>query len=151
MKKTWKQRKSGLIQKTDIFDNAVQNITEYEDEIRGIDLRLKEIREAKRQMLAYAKTKNIYQGYVSSGYSKAYLSEYEEDIGRHKNAKEFFNKHGRLNAAELKDEYNSLIRRRKEVKNELYRSRQKMKELETIKANAEAIIGGENTMISTER
>ena len=111
--------------------------------IREIDHRIAEIRETKNNILSYAKTRDIYRGYVLSGYSKKYLAEHYVEISAHRKAKEYFDGHSKVSSAGLRDEYKQLMQRKKEAKDELFRLNYRIKAMEVIRSNAENIIGAE--------
>ena len=50
-----------------------------------------EIAVLKTQIINYAKTRTVFDGYKASGYSKKYLTEHEADIILHRAAKKTFN------------------------------------------------------------
>ena len=127
----------------DMIEKEKKKAEAMKSDIRRIDHRIAEIHEAKNNILSYAKTRAIYRGYVMSGYSNKYLAEHQEEISAHKKAKDYFDRHGKVSSAGLRDEYKQLMQRKKEAKDELFSLNYRIKALEVIRGNAENIIGAE--------
>lgn len=60
-------------------------------QIKASESRMAEIAVLKTQIINYAKTRTVFNGYKASGYSRKYLAEHESDILLHRAAKKTFN------------------------------------------------------------
>ena len=103
-----------------------------------------EIAVLKTQIINYAKTREVFDGYKSSRYSKKYLAEHEGDIILHRAAKKTFNELGIKKLPTVKSlqaEYAALLSEKKAAYSEYRQARDEMKKLLTYRANAEKILG----------
>ena len=93
----------------------------------------------KKHIINYSKTREIYAGYRRSGYSKKFYEEHREEITIHKAAKEAFAKiDGKIpKIKELNDEYDRVLREKKQTYAEYRQARQEMKDYQTAKYNVD--------------
>ena len=113
-------------------------------QIKAAEKRMAEIAVLRTHILNYRKTRDIYVGYRQSGYSAKYYAAHEAEILLHKAAKKAFDELGvkKLPAkTELDGEYAKLISEKKAAYAEYHRVRNEMKELLTVKANVDLILG----------
>ena len=80
-----------LEQLNDRTSAIVQQTEGLKDSIRADEARLAEIAVLRGHILNYVKTREIYQGYKASGFSKVYFESHRQDLTLHKAAKEAFN------------------------------------------------------------
>ena len=122
---------------------------ELSDKIKSAEARIKEIRELRTQIINYAKTREIFAAYKKSGYSKAFLSEHEQEIIRHKAAKKVFddlNLQKLPTIKSLNDEFTELVRQKKSLYAEYSSARDEMRELLIHKSNVEKIFGADENL-----
>ena len=103
---------------------SAERFHEVSDAIKGKEARLKDITDLKTQIINYVKTREVYQKYRESGYSKKFLEAHREDILLHKAAKEAFDKRGLKKLPKVKDlsvEYGAILAEKRKLYEE-YRS-----------------------------
>ena len=94
----------------------VQQTEGLRDSIRADESRLAEIAVLRGHILNYVKTRDIYQAYKASGYSKAYFESHRQALTLHKAAKEAFNERNLKKLPRIRDlnaEYAQLLERKK--------------------------------------
>ena len=117
---------------------------ELSDKIKSAEMRMKEIGEMKTQIIAYMKTREVYDGYKKSGYSMAYYTEHEGEILLHKAAKKAFDEWNLRKLPTVKSlnaEYMDLVKQKKALYAEYSSVRGEMRELLIHKSNVEKILG----------
>ena len=95
---------------------SVQHLEELKDFIRADEVRLAEIAVLRGHILNYVKTRDIYQGYKASGFSKVYFESHRQALTLHKAAKEAFNERNLKKLPRIRDlnaEYAQLLERKK--------------------------------------
>lgn len=112
---------------------------------KEIEARLSEIKETKKHIINYSKTKDVYVEYRKSGYSKKFFEEHREEITLHKAAKEYFkNIKGPIPMIkELNSEYDSLSKEKKVLYAEYKQAKQDMKDYQTAKYNVDQFLKSE--------
>lgn len=121
---------------------------ELSDKIKSAEARMKEIGEMKTQIIAYMRTREVYDGYRKSGYSRAYYTEHESEILLHKAAKKAFDEWNLRKLPTVKSlnaEYMELVRQKKTLYAEYSAVRSEMRELLIHKSNVERILGIDET------
>lgn len=121
---------------------------ELSDKIKSAESRMKEISEMKTQIIAYMKTREVYDGYKKSGYSRAYYTEHEGEILLHKAARKAFDEWNLRKLPTMKNlnaEYTELVRQKKAMYAEYSSVRSEMRELLIHKSNVEKILGIDET------
>lgn len=114
--------------------------------IKVIEREMDEVNELRKQIINYVKTRDIYVAYRKAGYSKKFLSEHEAEIEIHKAAKRAFDelKLDKLPTIKtLQERYVRLSAERKSAYTAYYQSRNEMRELLTVKANVDQLMGFE--------
>lgn len=127
-------------------DEVASRYNTLSAQIKSAESRMAEIEVLKKQILIYHKTKEVFAGYKSSKYSKKYLAEHEADILLHRAAKKTFNDYGLKKlptVKSLQEEFAKLLTDKKAAYPELKKARDEMKELLTVKANVERMLGGD--------
>ena len=117
---------------------------ELSDKIKSVEMRMKEIGEMKTQIIAYMRTREVYDSYKKSGYSRAYYTEHESEILLHKAAKKAFDEWNLRKLPSVKSlnaEYMELVRQKKALYSEYSSVRSEMRELLIHKSNVEKILG----------
>lgn len=70
----------------DIFVLSVE-ISDMKSEIKNLETSLTELSTLKTQIINYAKTREVFEQYKASGYSKTFIAEHEGEIIFHRAAK----------------------------------------------------------------
>ena len=105
-----------------------------------------EIKILQQHIANYSTTRNVYIGYRKAGYSKKYLAEHEADILLHKAAKKYFDDQGLEKLPtfkSLQSEYSELMAQKKAMYSNYKKAQEKMRELQTAKANVDKILNME--------
>ena len=144
-------REHGLLDLAELQRKTADITAKYHDlseRIKSMETRMKEIGETKTQIIAYMRTREVYDGYKKSGYSRAYYTEHESEILLHKAAKKAFDEWNLRKLPTVKSlnaEYTELVRQKKALYAEYSAVRGEMRELLIHKSNVEKILGiGEN-------
>nr|WP_325221257.1 relaxase/mobilization nuclease domain-containing protein [uncultured Oscillibacter sp.] len=117
---------------------------ELSEKIKAAERRMAEIAVLKTHIINYAKTREIYTAYRKAGYSKAFKAEHESEILLHQAAKKAFDNLGLKKlptVKELQAEYAALLAEKKSAYADYRRARDQMKELLTVKANVDRLMG----------
>ncbi len=117
---------------------------ELKTELKAIEGRLEEIEILKTHILNYIKTNEVWKGYLMSRRSKTYRSKHEGEIILHEASKKAFDELGLKKLPTIKslnEEYSKLLSKKKVVKPEYQKAREKAMELMTYKANVDYILG----------
>ena len=134
--------------------SATARYNELSAQIKAAETRLAEIAILKTQIINYAKTRDTYVAYRKAGYSKKFLSEHESDILLHKAAKKSFDELGVKElptAKSLQAEYAALLTEKKMVYSDYRKARNEMKELLTVKANVDRLLGTDRREAEKEK
>ncbi len=124
--------------------SATTRYNELSAQIKAAEKRLAEIAVLKTQIINYAKTRDTYVAYRKAGYSKKFLAEHESDILLHKAAKKSFDELGVKKLPTVKSlqtEYAALLAKKKAAYADYRKARDEMKELLTVKANVDHLLG----------
>ena len=144
-------REHGLLDLAELQRKTVDVTKKYHElseRIKSAEARMKEIGEMKAQIIAYMRTREVYDGYRKSGYSRAYYAEYESEILLHKAAKKAFDEWNLKKLPTMKSlnaEYMELVRQKKALYAEYSSVRSEMRELLIHKSNVEKILGVDET------
>ena len=114
--------------------------------IRAAESRMAEIAVLKTQIINYVKTRDTYVAYRKAGYSKRFREEHEADILLHQAAKQHFDSLGLKKLPTVKAlnaEYAALMAEKKSSYSSYRQIREEWKELLTVKANIDRILGME--------
>ena len=97
---------------------------------KELEARLGEIAVLKKHIINYSKTREIYAEYRKRGYSKKFFEEHRDEITLHKAAKEEFSQiKGPIpKIRELNEEYERVLREKKQIYAEYRQARQDMKD-----------------------
>ena len=99
--------------------------------------------ELQKQIVNYAKTRAVYVDYRKAGYSKKFRAEHEAEILLHQAAKKYFDSIGitKLPSVKLlREEYASLLEKKRKAYAAYKQARSDMKELHNIKANVDYLL-----------
>lgn len=124
--------------------DASSRFNELSAQIKSAEVRMAEISALRTHIINYAKTRDVYIAYRKSGYSKKFLAEHESEILLHKAAKNHFNEVGISKLPSVKSlntEYSELLSQKRKCYSEYRQARDDMRELLTVKANVDRILG----------
>ena len=140
-------REHGLLDLAELQRKTADITAKYHDlseRIKSMETRIKEIGEMKTQIIAYMRTREVYDNYRKSGYSRVYYAEHESEILLHKAAKKAFDEWNLRKLPTVKSlnvECMELVRQKKALYAEYSAVRNEMRELLIHKSNVEKILG----------
>ena len=140
---------NGLLDLDTLNEQAAAASATYHNlsrQIKSAEQRMTEIKILQQHIANYSKTRNVYVGYRKAGYSKKYLAEHEADILLHKAAKKYFDDQGLKKLPtyqSLQKEYAELMTQKKSMYSDYKKAQEKMRELQTAKANVDRILNME--------
>ncbi len=126
---------------------ATARYNELSGQIKAAEQCLAEIAVLKTHIINYSKTREVYAAYRKAGYSKKFLAEHESEILLHKAAKKAFDDLGVKKlptVRSLQTEYAALLSEKKAAYGDYRKARDEMKELLTVKANVDRLMGYED-------
>ena len=141
----------GLLQYADLSKTTAEASADYNalsEKIKAAEQRMAEIAVLKTHIINYAKTRDVYVAYRKAGYSKKFRAEHESEILLHQAAKKAFEDLGLKKLPTIKmlqAEYADLLSEKKSAYADYRRARDKMKELLTVKANVDRLMGYDKT------
>ena len=125
-------------------DEATARYNALSGQIKAAEQRMAEIAVLKTHIINYAKTRDTYVAYRKAGYSKKFKAEHESDILLHQVAKNFFDGLGLKKLPTVKSlqaEYAALLAEKKSAYADYKKARDEMRELLTVRANVDRIMG----------
>ena len=137
----------GLLDYADLVkraDGASARYNKLSAQIKAAEQRMAEIAVMKTHIINYSKTRDVYVAYRKAGYSKKFKAEHESEILLHQAAKKFFDETGLKKlptVTGLQTEYAALLAEKKSAYAEYRKARDEMKELLTVKANVDRLMG----------
>jgi len=123
--------------------SASASFNELTDTIKACDARIAELTSIRKQILTYAKTKDVYVAYRKSGYSEKFFEEHREAITLHKAAKKFFSEmDGKIpKLKEISAEYDELLAKKKAAYSKYKEAKQERNDFVTAKKNIDTFLG----------
>ena len=137
----------GLLDYADLAakaDEATGRYHELSARIKAAEQRMAEIAVLKTHIINYSKTRDTYVAYRKAGYSKKFKAEHESEILLHQAAKKAFDGLGLKKLPTVKSlqaEYAALLAEKKSAYTDYRRARDEMKELLTVRANVDRLMG----------
>lgn len=125
-------------------DAATARVHEMQVTIRETEKRMAELHALKRHIINYVKTREVYVAYRMAGYSKKFVAEHEQEIRLHQAAKEAFSALGTQKIPKVKEiqaEYDALREKKKQAYAAYHQAQDEMRQLLTVRANVERILG----------
>ena len=125
-------------------DAAIARVHELQVTIRETEKRMAELHTLKGHIINYVKTREVYAAYRMAGYSKKFIAEHEQEIKLHQAAKEAFSTLGTQKIPKVKEiqaEYDTLREKKKQVYAVYHQAQDEMRQLLTVRANVERILG----------
>ncbi len=124
-------------------DAASEKLSTLNGRIREIDAQLTEINELREQIIAYAKTRKIFDEYKASHYSRKFYDAHEGAIEQHRAAKRYFNAHGIEKLPKIKTlnaEFDALVAEKRTAYAEYRAIRDEHRELMVHRHNVEVFL-----------
>ena len=137
----------GLLGYADLAAKAAAATERYNglsEKIKAAEQRMAEIAVLKTHIINYSKTRDVYVAYRKAGYSKKFKAEHESEILLHQAAKKAFDGLGLKKlptVKRLQAEYAALLAEKKSAYADYRRARDEMKELLTVRANVDRLMG----------
>ena len=137
----------GLLDYADLAAKAAAATERYNglsEKIKAAERRMAEIAVLKTHIINYSKTRDVYVAYRKAGYSKKFKAEHESEILLHQAAKKAFDGLGLKKLPTVKSlqaEYAALLAEKKSAYTDYRRARDEMKELLTVRANVDRLMG----------
>ena len=125
-------------------DAATARVHELQVTIRETEKRMAELHALKGHIINYVKTREVYVAYRMAGYSKKFVAEHEQEIKLHQAAKEAFSALGTQKIPKVKEiqaEYDELKEKKKQAYAAYHQAQDEMRQLLTVRANVERILG----------
>ena len=125
-------------------DAAIARVHEMQVTIRETEKRMAELHALKGHIINYVKTREVYAAYRMAGYSKKFVAEHEQEIKLHQAAKEAFSTLGTQKIPKVKEiqaEYDELKEKKKQAYAAYHQAQDEMRQLLTVRANVERILG----------
>ena len=125
-------------------DAATARVHELQVTIRETEKRMAELHALKGHIINYVKTREVYAAYRMAGYSKKFVAEHEQEIKLHQAAKEAFSALGTQKIPKVKAiqaEYDALREKKKQEYAAYHQAQDEMRQLLTVRANVELILG----------
>lgn len=125
-------------------DAAIARVHEMQVTIRETEKRMAELHTLKGHIINYVKTREVYAAYRMVGYSKKFVAEHEQEIKLHQAAKEAFSALGTQKIPKVKviqAEYDALREKKKQAYAAYHQAQDEMRQLLTVRANVERILG----------
>ena len=125
-------------------DAAIARVHELQVTIRETEKRMAELHALKGHIINYVKTREVYVAYRMAGYSKKFVAEHEQEIRLHQAAKEAFSALGKQKIPKVKEfqaEYDALREKKKQEYAAYHQAQDEMRQLLTVRANVERILG----------
>ncbi len=127
-----------LVERKEALSHKEQELSA---KISTAQTRLAEVNILKTHIVNYSKTRDVYEGYRRSGYSKKYLAEHEADIIIHKAAKKTFDELTKIPTVKsLQAEFSTLLSEKKSAYTALKEVRDEQRELTVHKANMDELL-----------
>lgn len=123
-------------------EESARNVQAIQDQLKPIELRLKEISNLQGHIADYAKTKEVFLQYRNTGYSKQFYAQHEKEIEIHRQAKRAFNELSLKKIPTmkmLKQEYAALFADKKRLYKDYRAAKETMKKYVMAKANVDII------------
>lgn len=133
---------------------ATARFNELSGQIKAAEKRLAEIAVLRTHIINYSKTREVYVAYRKAGYSKKFKAEHEAELLLHQAAKKAFDELGVKKlptVRSLQAEYAKLLAEKKEAYGEYRKARDEMKELLTVKANVDRLMGYDEERTEPEK
>lgn len=129
-------------------DAASEKLSTAKERIAVLDARIAEVNELRGQIIAYAKTREVFAEYKASRYSCKFYDAYADEIERHREAKRYFNEHNLTRLPKVKDlnaEFSALVAEKRAAYADYRTLRYEQRELLIHRYNVETFLGEEKS------
>ena len=129
-------------------DFASEKLSAAKERIAALDTRIAEVNALRGQIIAYAKTREIFAEYKSSRYSRKFYDANETEIEQHREAKRYFNEHGIEKLPKVKNlnaEFDKLVAEKRAAYAEYRAIRDEHRDLLIHRHNVETFLGEEKS------
>lgn len=129
-------------------DAASEKLSAAKERIAVLDARIAEVNELRGQIIAYAKTREVFAEYKALRYSRKFYDAHADEIELHREAKRYFNEHGIEKLPKVKDlsaEFSALVAEKREAYAEYRAIRDEHRELLVHRHNVEMFLGEEKS------
>ena len=127
-------------------DDSAKRFNELSEIIKASEKRMDEISELRGHIINYAKTKDVYEEYRKSGYSRKFYAEHENDIVKNKAARErfkAFNGKKIPSIKELNDEFQECLSQKRQAYSEYHDAKEKMQLYKVAKYDIDRILNAD--------
>ncbi len=137
---------NGLLEYAQLEARAAKSTARFNElssSIKKAEARMTEIAALQKQIMGYAKTRDVYAAYRKAGYSRKFYAEHETEILIHKAAKAAFDELGLKKLPTIKSlqaEYAELLAGKKKDYAEYVKAKKDMQEVLTAKANVDRLL-----------
>ena len=132
-------------------DAASEKLSATKYRIAALDARIAEVNALRGQIIAYAKTREVFAEYKASRYSRKFYDAHADEIEQHREAKRYFNEHNLTRLPKVKDlsaEFSALIAEKREAYTDYRAIRDEHRELLIHRHNVETFLGEEKPAAS---
>lgn len=129
-------------------DAVSEKLYAAKERITALDARIAEVNELRGQIIAYAKTREVFAEYKASRYSRKFYDAHEAEIEQHREAKRYFNEHDLTRLPKVKDlsaEFSALVAEKRAAYAEYRAIRDEHRELLIHRENVERFLSGEKS------
>ena len=127
-------------------DAASEKLSATKERIAALDARIAEVNALRGQIIAYAKTREVFAEYKATRYSRKFYDAHADEIEQHREAKRYFNEHSLTRLPKVKDlnaEFSALIAEKREAYADYRALRDEHRELLIHRHNVETFLGEE--------
>ena len=129
-------------------DVASEKLSAAKERITALDARIAEVNELRGQIIAYAKTREVFAEYKASRYSRKFYDAHANEIEQHREAKRYFNEHDLSRLPKVKDlsaEFHALVAEKRSAYADYRALRDEHRELLVHRHNVETLLGEEKS------
>ena len=129
-------------------DAASEKLAAAKERITALDTQIAEVNELRGQIIAYAKTREVFAEYKSSRYSRKFYDAHADEIELHREAKRYFNAHDIEKLPKVKDlsaEFSALVAGKRAAYADYRALRDEHRELLIHRENVERFLSGEKS------
>lgn len=127
---------------------ASERLSALNERIKNIDAHIAEITELRGQIVAYAKTRKIFDEYKASRYSRKFFDAHADEIEQHRTAKRYFSERCTGKLPKMKDlsaEFDKLVTEKRSAYAEYRAIRDEQRELLVHRHNVDVFLGEEKS------
>ena len=129
-------------------DAVSEKLSAAKERITALDARIAEVNALRGQIIAYAKTREIFAEYKSSRYSRKFYDSHADEIEQHRESKRYFNERNLTRLPKVKDlnaEFSALVAEKRATYAEYRALRDEHRELLIHRENVERFLSGEKS------